>query len=115
LKLACSLGAGFGRIGETCGAITGGLAVIGLAYGNILPEDKTAKEKTYEATQRFFLLFRERNGATACRDLLDCDISTSEGLARAKEEGVFAVCRDLLRSGVELLEEILFFETTANL
>jgi C_GCAxxG_C_C family probable redox protein len=108
LKVSCALGAGFGRIGETCGVVTGGLAVIGLAQGNGTAEDKAAKEKSYESARRFFLLFKERNGATDCRDLIGCDISTPEGFVQAKENGVFAGCRKFVQSGAELLEEMLF-------
>ncbi len=107
MKVACALGAGFGRIGETCGVITGGLAVIGLARGNSTAEDKVAKEKSYESARQFFLLFKERHGVTACRDLIGCDISTPEGFAQAKEKGLFVLCRGFVQSGVELLDETL--------
>ncbi|MDD2550794.1 MAG: C-GCAxxG-C-C family protein, partial [Bacteroidales bacterium] len=33
LKIACPFGGGIGGYGRTCGALTGGLMVIGLKYG----------------------------------------------------------------------------------
>ncbi|MBI4710518.1 MAG: C_GCAxxG_C_C family protein, partial [Nitrospirae bacterium] len=33
LKIASPFGGGIGRMGETCGAVTGALMVIGLKYG----------------------------------------------------------------------------------
>ncbi|WP_242975830.1 C-GCAxxG-C-C family protein [Desulfosporosinus sp. FKB] len=34
-KIACGFGAGMGYIGETCGAVTGALMLIGLKYGKV--------------------------------------------------------------------------------
>ena len=33
LKLSCGLGAGMGRQGEVCGAVSGGIVVLGLKFG----------------------------------------------------------------------------------
>ena len=37
-----------GYIGETCGAVTGALMLIGLNYGKVHVEDNGAKDKTYD-------------------------------------------------------------------
>ncbi|MFZ5631777.1 MAG: C-GCAxxG-C-C family protein [Bacillota bacterium] len=35
MKIATPFGGGMARLGETCGAVTGALMVIGLKYGNM--------------------------------------------------------------------------------
>ncbi|MEA5144351.1 MAG: C-GCAxxG-C-C family protein [Oscillibacter sp.] len=39
LQLSCGLGAGMGRLGETCGAVSGAYLLIGLKYGKFSKED----------------------------------------------------------------------------
>lgn len=46
IKLSCGLGAGMGRLGKTCGAVTGAYLLIGLMYGE-------ETEKTYQVVQEF--------------------------------------------------------------
>jgi C_GCAxxG_C_C family probable redox protein len=103
LRMAAGFGGGLGRCGEACGAITGGVMVIGLRIGSA-EADPVAKQRAYEATQAFIEAFRARNGAITCRDLLGTDISDQEAYQRAREEGRFkSVCPGLVRSAAELL------------
>lgn len=53
LCVAGAFGGGMARMGETCGAVTGALMVIGLCYGKVKPEDDEAKESTYRFVNRF--------------------------------------------------------------
>ncbi|MCX6089677.1 MAG: C-GCAxxG-C-C family protein [Candidatus Atribacteria bacterium] len=46
LKLACGFGAGMGRKEEVCGAVTGGILVIGAKYGRDEKSDRTSTEAT---------------------------------------------------------------------
>jgi C_GCAxxG_C_C family probable redox protein len=108
LKVACGLGAGFACLGETCGAVTGGIMVIGLRYGQTRSDDTTAKAKTYETARHFIAGFKEQHGTIICRDLIGCDISTPEGLAWARERGLFRdICTRYVREAVEILEPML--------
>jgi C_GCAxxG_C_C family probable redox protein len=43
LKVSGAFGAGMGRMGETCGAVTGAFMVIGLKYGKTRVEDEETK------------------------------------------------------------------------
>jgi len=108
LKIACGFGGGMGRMGLTCGAVTGAFMVIGLKYGNVDANEKEIKEKTYGLVREFARRFEKRNGSSICRELLGCDISEPEGLRSAKENGLFtSVCPGLVRDAVEILEEML--------
>jgi len=95
------------RCGLTCGAVTGALMVLGLQHGMDLLELPEAKEETYSRTQRFMEAFKARNVSITCQDLLGCDISRPEGMARAKEKGLFTtVCPRVVRDAVEILESM---------
>ena len=108
LRLAAGLGGGMGRMGRTCGAVTGAFLVIGLEHGGTTAADKEAKERTYGAVRVFADRFEQRHGSTRCRELLECDISQPEEYVRAQREGLFkSRCPGLVQSAGELLDELL--------
>jgi C_GCAxxG_C_C family probable redox protein len=86
LKVATGLGAGMGRRGEVCGAVTGGILALGLRHGRGGQQDRSATEQTYQKTQELMTRFEERQGSCLCRVLLDgCDLRTAEGQQYFKE------------------------------
>ena len=106
LKIATGFGGGM-HIDGTCGAVTGAFMVLGLKYGNT-EEDKQAKENTYIKVIQYAKKFSARNGTVKCHDLLDCDITTREGLEIARQKGVFSsICPGLVKDAAEILEEML--------
>ncbi len=108
LKISSPFGGGIGGCGNLCGAVSGALMVIGLAYGRIKADDFDAKEKCYQATNLFLKLFSEKHGSTICRELLGIDISTEDGKILAKEKNCSRViCDNLVRDTVLILQEIL--------
>jgi C_GCAxxG_C_C family probable redox protein len=108
LRVAGAFGAGMGRMGETCGAVTGALMVIGLKHGKTRAEDEASKEKAYALVKEFVEKFTARNESIVCRELLGCSLGTPGGLAVARERGLFkTVCPKLVRDAAEILEEIV--------
>ncbi len=108
LRVAGAFGAGMARCGETCGAVSGALMAIGLKYAAVQPGDAAAKERCYAAARGVLVRFAEENGSTRCRDLLGIDVSTPEGLQKAREQALFrTVCPALVRSAVRIAEQIL--------
>jgi C_GCAxxG_C_C family probable redox protein len=109
LKVASPFGGGMGRLGETCGAVTGALMAIGLKYGQTIGEDRAAKEKSYEMARQFAERFKARNrGCLTCRELLGADISTPEGLQKVREAQAFTImCPKFVRDAAEIVEELL--------
>jgi len=57
--------------------------VLGLRFGAASP-DREAKERVYALVKEFADRFKARNGSLVCRDLLGCDISTSDGYESAR-------------------------------
>ena len=106
LRVAAGFGGGLARSARTCGCVTGAIMAIGLAQRGISPEEnRSEKEKTYEASRQFMRAFEERNGSTLCLDLLGCNISTPEGLAEARQKGLFKLrCTKLMRDAVEIVQ-----------
>lgn len=95
-------------MGQTCGAVTGALMVIGLKFGRTNVEDKEAKEKTYSLVQEFVTGFIARNGSISCRELLGCDLSTQEGRSFAEEHKLIdSVCPKFVRDAAQIVEQIL--------
>ena len=110
LKIATGFGGGM-HINGTCGAVTGAFMVLGLKYGNT-EQNKDAKEKTYRKVVQYANRFSKRNGSVKCHDLLGCDITTFEGVQKAREKGLFStICPKLVRDAAEILEEMLIEES----
>ena len=109
LRISAGFGGGIARSAGTCGCVTGAIMAVGLTQSDIsLEKNGSEKEKTYEACRRFLRAFEERNGSTRCSELLGCDISTPEGLAKARQEGLFRVrCTKLIRDAVDIVESML--------
>ncbi|MEE0024054.1 C-GCAxxG-C-C family protein [Methanobrevibacter sp.] len=98
-KIAACFGSGM-RQAEVCGACTGALMAIGLKYG----EDKKTCDRL---SNRFFEEFRKENGSFICRDLLECDISTHEGVKYALDNNLFReFCPKMVASAVKITEKI---------
>ncbi len=107
LKIATGFGAGMGRTGGVCGAVSGAYMVLGLRS---YPEIKTPserKEKVYSLVQEFNKRFTAVHNSTSCTQLLGYDLSTPQGLAAARENKTFATtCPQLVADAVTILEEI---------
>jgi len=107
LKVAGAFGSGMG-MGETCGAVTGALMVIGLKHTRVKGGGLFSKERTRDLTREFTARFKARNKTTMCRELLGCDPGTEEGVKTAQKEKHFKKrCPTFVQEAAEILEEIL--------
>lgn len=97
-KIACGFGAGMGRLGKTCGAVSGAYMLISLLHG----EDK---EKTYSLIQEFSKRFIERNQTTECNELLGVDLITGD--KQTATGRVAKICPHLVRDAAEIFEDIM--------
>ena len=96
------------RTGETCGAVSGALMVIGLKHAKTRKDDDDARELAYALAQELMDAFRDRNGSLLCRDLLGADVSTPEGIAVVREKDLFrTLCPKFVRDAGDLLEDLL--------
>ncbi|MDE7222941.1 MAG: EAL domain-containing protein [Acetatifactor sp.] len=112
LKTAFRISTCFGggmRQGTTCGCITGGLLVLGLAFGFADPQDKELETYGNRKTEEYIRLFRERmQGDVDCRDILGKDISKPEDMAVIRKEGlILQKCPRAFFVSIEILEKML--------
>jgi len=109
VKVASGFGAGMGRKGEVCGALTGGIIALGDRYGRGQGDDRSATEATYSKTVELMDRFEAAHGTILCRELLGgCDLSTAEGRqVFAEKELGRNVCQHCVRTVVLSLEELL--------
>jgi len=109
LKVATGLGAGMGRRGEVCGAVTGGILALGLKYGRGGQQDRSATEHAYRKTQELMAAFEQRQGSCSCRELLGgCDLRTAEGQALFKEHDLLhKTCVKCVQTVAGILAEII--------
>ena len=79
----------------------------GLKYGQRSFADKDMKQKCNVETEEFVHRFRAANGNIVCRNLLDCDITTTEGRENAIEKNLFTTkCKDLVVSAINILVDM---------
>jgi C_GCAxxG_C_C family probable redox protein len=96
-KIATGFGAGFGRHGEICGAITGAVMALGLKYGRSNTDDPEAKEKAYAIVDDFLKTFKSKFKNVRCMDLTGCNMLTPEGLQKVKDDKIHKnVCNELV-------------------
>jgi len=108
LKVSGAFGGGMARMGETCGAVTGALMVIGLKHASANPDDEESKLKTYDLSREFVARFKSRHTTSVCRDLLGCDVGTEEGRRIFDERNYKDTrCSKFVEDAVTILEDIL--------
>jgi C_GCAxxG_C_C family probable redox protein len=73
-RIATGFGAGMGRCGETCGAVTGAMMGLGVRYGRDKVEPIKERRPYWYATE-FLNRFREEHGELRCPALLELDIA----------------------------------------
>lgn len=99
-KISISFGSGM-RKGEVCGACTGAIMALGLRYGE-------NKSKSDEMCVKFLDSFEKENGSYICRDLLDCDIRTEEGIKYAIDNNLFKeICPKMVESAAKIAQELI--------
>lgn len=112
LSISTSFGAGMARLGDTCGAVTGGMMVLGLKFGRIVADDTEAKEKNYRLVHEFVEEFNKRFENTMCRDLLGFEPGAPEASRRfANEPELAKRCGGFVREASEILEDIIARES----
>jgi C_GCAxxG_C_C family probable redox protein len=109
-ETAMQVAAGFAggmRLGDVCGAVTGSLMTLGLRHGSEDCDTAEGRTEVYAHVVEFTKRFRERHGSLVCRQLLECDISTPEGMQQAKDRNLFmTTCVKLVEEAATILEEM---------
>lgn len=91
LKISSCFGGGM-RKGEVCGAVTGSLMILGLAFGYSDKSDLEHKKLSNKIASDFMDLFKEKYNSYLCRDLIVFGRET---------------CGNYVKFAVEAVEEII--------
>ena len=108
LKIATGFGAGYGRMQEVCGTVSGAIMAMGLKYGRGENEDRNTTEAMYQKTRDFIKSFEKIHGSIICRELLNgCDLMTEEGQTEFRDQGLLQnTCIKCVETAVKILSEI---------
>lgn len=103
------IGAGFGAgafTGELCGALSGGIMVLGMATPVDQEDPVASKRRTGKLSKEFQTRFQEKYGNLRCAPLLKTEI-TPDQCPAAQAVGTTNRCEILILSAMEIVEEIL--------
>ena len=105
-RIATGFGAGVGRKGSLCGALTGAIMGIGLAHGRENPGQD--RERAYALARRVFDRFRVRFGSPYCMDLIGVDLNTKAGMDKYHRLNMHTLkCAKFVAGCAGILEEEL--------
>ena len=109
-KIASPFGAGFGKLREVCGAVSGMTLVAGYLKGYSDPADYESKKEVYALIRKMCAEFEDRQGSIICRELLGLKKGedTAEPAVRTEEYYRSRPCIGACRTAAEIVErEIL--------
>ncbi len=107
-KIATGFGAGIGRHGEVCGALTGAIMGLGLCFGRSDVSETPPNTSPYEFSQKMVDLFLARFGHVRCRDLLGLDLSCEESREAYKEKSLWETrCRQIIQTATGIAFDLL--------
>ena len=108
IKAMDAFGGGLAAHGEVCGAVIGGLAVIGLKTGR--PESgNEADKRMWKLSSTFMKRFRAEvtNDKLLCRDIAGVDWRDREQTAEYYKGGRFRSCQVLAGKTARIIGELL--------
>lgn len=104
-RIATGFCAGMARSCGTCGALTGAIMGIGMAFGR--SESGTPANQTYLATQRLIRAFEREFGSRDCHVLVGCDLGTPDGQATFRNNQLRVRCAKITGRATEIAAEII--------
>lgn len=103
-----AFGGGIAHQGETCGAVSGALAAIGVVLGSKISSVVDHKNRSYEVADEFLKRFNGEFGTTHCSGLVGVDMRNPDERRRAMESGrIKEICPRVVEKAVSLVLEVL--------
>lgn len=96
---------GLARTAGPCGAVTGAIMGLGLAFGR--NDGAAPVDPAYRATQRFIAEFEQLFGDCNCKALLGCDLGTQEGQAQFRARNLRAQCARYTGEAAEIAARLI--------
>ena len=105
LRIMGGLSGGLGHTGETCGTVIAAIMLLSLKHESSDINDRDAHTRMVALAKQFTDDFRAKYNTVVCRELIQCDISTPELYAAARENPhAFDQCFQGGKAVAELLE-----------
>ncbi len=105
-KVATPFGGGIGRMGLTCGALSGAALAIGLMLGRQTSDDP--RQPSYDTAQQVASQFIRHMGSGLCSELTGFDLRDPESYQKFRESGVHdRVCEPAVMLASRLAVEML--------
>ena len=111
-KIASPFGAGFGKLREVCGAVSGMTLLAGYLKGYDDPADSEGKKALYALIQKMCGEFEAEKGTIICRELLGLKKGEDMGEPAVRTEEYYrsrpcvGACRTAAEIAERLLEEV---------
>ena len=108
-KIASPFGAGFGKLREVCGAVSGMTLVAGYLKGYDDPADYESKKELYKLIQKMCGEFEEQKGTIICRELLGLKKGEDLGEPSVRTEEYYQSrpCIGACRTAAEIADKYL--------
>lgn len=108
-QLASPFGAGFGKLREVCGAVSGMTMLAGKLKGYSDPEAREEKVELYKLVQKMCAEFEEKEGSIICRELLGLEKGEDLGEPAVRTEEYYRSrpCVGACRTAAEIAEKYL--------
>ncbi|MCB0806907.1 MAG: C_GCAxxG_C_C family protein [Bacteroidales bacterium] len=103
-RIATGFNGGLSNTDGYCGAVTGAILAINIAYGR--DHSHQSRDKNYEAVQEFIKRFREKFGAISCRGLTGVDLGSEEGQHRYAILNTHSKCSEFVGEATRMVLEI---------
>jgi C_GCAxxG_C_C family probable redox protein len=104
---------GIAERGETCGAVTGALLILGLVFGRNSLSDWQAYRDSLKPANEFCDRFEKEVGSTMCSDIIELkfgkhlDLRKPEDLAQFQESDATAKCSTIVQTAVRIAADII--------
>lgn len=102
--ISSTFGGGMGRLRQTCGAVTGGFMVLGMAFGNEEPKDMDTKLNAYRKVRELNKLVQDIYGTSNCSELLKKHATEAEVSERKHHK---IICRKVVGDVAGLVYDML--------
>lgn len=112
-KAATSLVGGVALMGDTCGAVIGGLMALGLVYGRSKIEDGEQLTLALRPARTFYRRFQKQYGSCICRELQKIalgrsfDMTKKEDYEAFRAAGAYEKCAQFAGGAARLAAEII--------
>lgn len=110
MKISSPFGAGFGKLREVCGAVSGMTLLAGLDCGTTDASDREGKIANYHMVQEMAKAFEEKEGTIICRELLNLKPGEDleEPAVRTEEYYQKRPCARIVGTAAQIIEDVIF-------